>query len=385
MSEIKHHIHKDEVDLINKKKYMIRKLSLLLILISVAVIAIVLILGLRNSDERRAREIAEKKAAIEEEKHRKDNFENYEDDKAADDKSKKMKGSQDVVMFGVDSRTGELGAGTRSDSIMIAHIDHDQKVIKIASIYRDTMVSIEGHGYEKITHAHSYGGPELALQTVNTNFDLNAENYVTLNFNSVGNLIDEIGTVEMDITEEEVQYINSYIDEVNGTRGTNSSHITEPGIYQLDGTQAVAYSRIRYTEGGDYKRAERQRTILLKTFEQVKKLSYDEKLDAINLMMGNINTDFSTTEIMELLEAFSKYEMNETTAYPQVFYGGSVEGAWVEVPCTLVDMNTGLHEFLYGEQNYVPSAAVNSISETLSSKVSGPNNDLRENEGESEG
>ncbi len=385
MSESKHDNHKNDIALINKKNNMIRKLSLPLILISVAVIAIVLILGLRNSDERRAREIAEKKAAIEEEKQRKDNFENSKDEKESEEETKKKRGSQDVVMFGVDSRTGELGAGTRSDSIMIAHIDHDQKVIKIASIYRDTMVSIEGHGYEKITHAHSYGGPELALQTVNTNFDLNAENYVTLNFNSVGNLIDEIGTVEMDITEEEVQYINSYIDEVNGTRETNSSHITEPGIYQLDGTQAVAYSRIRYTEGGDYKRAERQRTILLKTFEQVKKLSYDEKLDAINLMMGNINTDFSTTEIMELLEAFSKYEMNETTAYPQVFYGGSVEGAWVEVPCTLVDMNTGLHEFLYGEQNYVPSAAVNSISETLSSKVSGPNNDLRENEGESEG
>lgn len=282
-------------------------------------------------------------------------------------------GKELFVMFGVDSRSDKLGKGTRSDSIMLISVNHDTKQVKVVSIYRDCMVYQEGKGYKKITNAHSYGGPTFAVDVINENFDLNITNYCTVNFNAVGDLVDQIGGVEQDITEAEVKYINSYIDEVNSVRGTSSAHITEPGTYVLDGTQAVAYSRIRYTAGSDYKRTERQRTILFKVFEKSKELSVTKRLKLVENMLEEVNTNYSEEEMLKLIYYISEYEITTMTAYPRVFYGGSVDGSWVEVPVTLIDMNTALHRILLDETDYVPSERVEEISAVLRGKVSGAN------------
>ncbi len=289
-------------------------------------------------------------------------------------------GVENIAIFGVDTRGNNLGKGTRSDTVMIVSIDHDAKTVKIASVFRDCMVRIEGHGYEKITHAHSYGGPELAMRTINENFDLQISNYVTVNFNSVGDLVDQIGGIEQDLTAEEVGIINGYIDEVNKVRNTSSAHITAAGTYTLDGTQAVAFTRIRYTEGGDYKRSERQRTILFKIFEKAKSLDTADRISLAENMLSEINTNYQLDEIAVLLKGLSDYQIVDMAAYPQVFYGGKVEGAWVEVPVTLNDMVISMHGFLFGNPAYVPSETVNGISTVLQGKVSGANNDLRENQ-----
>lgn len=285
-------------------------------------------------------------------------------------------GTETFALFGVDSRTNGTGKGTRSDSLMVVYVNHDEETVRVASIYRDTMVHIEGHGYEKITHAHSYGGAELALSTLNDNFDLNATHYLTVNFNSVADLIDDMGGVDQDVDSAEVKYINGYIDEVNRVRGTSSSHITSAGDYLLDGTQAVAYSRIRYTAGGDYKRTERQRTILFKVFETAKTLSTAQKIELMDKMMGEIKTDYNSDDMLKLLYYLSQYKIEGMNAFPQVFYGGKVGGAWVEVPITLVDMNKGLHEFLYGETDYSPSEKVSEFNSVLQGKAGTANNDL---------
>jgi polyisoprenyl-teichoic acid--peptidoglycan teichoic acid transferase len=86
------------------------------------------------------------------------------------------------AIFGVDSRENNLGKGTRSDSLMVVNVDNTNKKVYIASVYRDCYVQIEGHGLDKITHAHSFGGPELAMDTLNTNFDLDIQKYITVNF-----------------------------------------------------------------------------------------------------------------------------------------------------------------------------------------------------------
>ena len=299
-----------------------------------------------------------------------------------DEEVEEETGEQDFVIFGVDTRSTNLSSGTRSDSIMIIHIDHDEKTVKVLSIYRDCMVSIEGHGYEKITHAHSYGGPDLAVSTINDNFDLDIENYVTVNFINVADLIDEIGGIEQDITEAETKYINSYISELNSIRGTSSAEITEAGTYLLDGTQAVAFTRIRYTSGGDYKRTERQRTILFSVFEAAKEMSAADRLSLAEDMIGDVNTNFDEDDLVSLLYYLSKYEITDMGAYPEVFYGGKVDGAWVEVPVTLVDMVSSMHEFLYDETDYEPSETVESISSTLYGKASTANNDMRDDEEE---
>ena len=128
------------------------------------------------------------------------------------------------AIFGVDSRENNLGKGTRSDSLMVVNVDNTNKKVYIASVYRDCYVQIEGHGLDKITHAHSFGGPELAMDTLNTNFDLDIQKYITVNFMNVAELVDDMDGIEQDITEEETKYINGYIDELNGIRGTSSAH-----------------------------------------------------------------------------------------------------------------------------------------------------------------
>ena len=275
-----------------------------------------------------------------------------------------MAGQETFVIFGVDSRTGKLGKGTRSDSIMIVHVNHDDKTVKVASVYRDCMVHMEGRSkYEKITHAHSYGGPEYALSTVNDNFDLNATDYVTVNFNNVADLVDEIGGIEYYITDEECGHLGS--------------RFTGAGTYLLTGEEVVTYSRIRKAEGGDYKRSERQREMLFKIFEKAKELSTSQRIDLVEEMLDEINTSYRQDEIVELLYHLSKYEIVAMDAFPKVFYGGSVEGAWVEVPYTLVDMNAAMHEFLFGTTDYVPSDEVKEYSDILKNKVSGANRDFR--------
>lgn len=301
----------------------------------------------------------------------KDNSENTDED-TSDGKT----GTEDFAIFGVDSRSNQLEKGTRSDSIMVVRVDHDAKTVRIVSIFRDCMMNIEGHGYQKVTHAHAFGGPELAVDTLNKNLDLNIQHYVTMNFNSVGDIVDEVGGIVQDIDDSEAGVINGYIDEVNNVRGTSSAHITSAGTYTLDGTQAVAFSRIRYTAGGDYKRAERQRTVLFKVFESAKEMNTAAKIKLVSDMIGNVNTDYDTDEILSVFKNLSEYTIEESTAYPQVFYGGKVDGAWVEVPTSLVDMATGVHQFLYGETDYTPSATVSEYSNVMSGKVSGPNNDL---------
>ena len=278
------------------------------------------------------------------------------------------------AIFGVDSRENNLGKGTRSDSLMVVNVDNTNKKVYIASVYRDCYVQIEGHGLDKITHAHSFGGPELAMDTLNTNFDLDIQKYITVNFMNVAELVDDMDGIEQDITEEETKYINGYIDELNGIRGTSSAHITEAGTYTLDGTQAVAFSRIRYTEGGDYKRSERQRTVLFKIFSKAQELDKAKKIDIAKSMLDKINTNYLESEVLRLLSKITEYKVEAMDAFPKVFYSGKIDGVFYEVPVTLNDMSTQMHTFLYPTETYTPSETVQSISAQESAVAPTANN-----------
>ncbi|WP_195270215.1 LCP family protein [Eubacterium sp. 1001713B170207_170306_E7] len=151
-----------------------------------------------------------------------------------------------IALYGIDAEEGETG---RSDSIMILTLDNVHNRIKLTSVMRDSYVDIAGHGMDKINHAYAFGGPELAIRTLNENFGLNITDFMSVNFTSMPEIIDMLGGVSIDITEEEIA----------------TGQI--PGLYQsgtqlLTGEQALAYSRIRYASGNDFKRTERQRTVL---------------------------------------------------------------------------------------------------------------------------
>ena len=202
-----------------------------------------------------------------------------------------------IALFGIDAEDGEAG---RSDSIMIATIDTHNKKLKLTSIMRDSYVNIDGHGLDKINHAYAFGKAQLSIKTLNENFDLNIQNFVAVNFSSLPKIIDKIGGIELDIDSEELKYINGYIKNINTVNSTSSPEIVSVGTQHVDGTQAMAYCRIRYTSGGDYKRTERHREVLSKIFEKILSMSPTTYPSLLNDLLPMVSTNLDGSEIMEL-------------------------------------------------------------------------------------
>ena len=204
-----------------------------------------------------------------------------------------------IALFGVDTDDGEGYTG-RSDSNMILTINHDKKEIKLCSIMRDTYVNVPGHGNLIINAAMQGGGPELSLKTINTNFDLDIDKFVSVNISSLPKVIDKIGGLDIEITSDELKFINSYIDNINTRNKTNVAHIQKAGKQHLNGTQATAYCRIRYTEGNDYKRTERQRTVIGLIATKLSNMPMGELSSTVMDILPLVSTNLSYTEIVSI-------------------------------------------------------------------------------------
>lgn len=202
-----------------------------------------------------------------------------------------------IALFGIDTGDGVVG---RSDSIMIATIDTTHKKLKLTSIMRDSYVEIDGHGNDKINHAYAFGGPQLAIKTLNENFDLNIEDFAAVNFKTLPKIIDKVGGIELDIDSEELKYINNYIRGINKENGTSASEITTTGLQHVNGTQALAYCRIRYTSGGDYRRTERQREVLTEIFKKVEAMPATSYPSLLSDILPMLNTSLGYNEILNL-------------------------------------------------------------------------------------
>lgn len=287
------------------------------------------------------------------------------DDAVADE----LSNYRNIALFGIDSREDDYGRGNRSDCIIIASINKKTNEVKLVSVYRDTYLLLTGRNLDKVTHAYSYGGAELAVSTLNANLDLNIEEYVTVNFDAVVDAVDALGGIRMQITSDEVKYINNYIDENNRVTGHNSSHITTAGTYNLDGVQALAYSRIRYTAGGDYKRTERMRDVLEAMLNKAKTLSVSELINFVNIMLPKISTNISSNDIIGLAPALLNINISESNGWPEETQGSMIGGVYYGVPVTLSENVTKLHEELFDQQGYTPSETVQNISSQIVSKT----------------
>ncbi|MFR5266934.1 LCP family protein [Clostridium sp.] len=201
---------------------------------------------------------------------------------------------KNIALFGVDS-TENSG---RSDSIMILTINNKDNKLKITSLMRDSYVSIDGHGKDKLNHAYAFGGPELAVRTINENFDLNISDFITVNFSSLPKVIDAVGGVEIDVDGEELKFINDYINDLNFKNKTNYATINKTGLQHLNGTQAMAYCRIRYTSGGDYKRSDRHREVLENLIQKSTSISVLKYPELLSELLPMLKTSLSSGEIM---------------------------------------------------------------------------------------
>lgn len=275
---------------------------------------------------------------------------------------------RNIAIFGVDSRSSNLGKGNRSDCIIIASINNETKEVRLVSVYRDTYMQIEGYGLDKVTHAYSYGEAPLAINTLNTNLDLNIKEFVTVNFDAVAETVDALGGIDMPITSAEVNYINQYIDEVSRVTKKSSEHITSAGNYTLDGVQAVGYSRIRYTEGGDYKRTERMRDVIEAMVRKLKTKSIGEINDIMDQVLPMVYTNISPNEILSLLPSAMSYNISDSIGWPYETRGITLD-RWYGVPITLESNVKQLHLELFDEEDYEPSETVVEISDKIVNKT----------------
>ena len=284
-------------------------------------------------------------------------------------KELKKSGYRTIALFGVDSRSNKLESGTRSDGIILAIIDEKTKKIDLVSVYRDSYLQIPGKGIDKVTHAYAYGGAELSMSTLNTNLDLDITEFATVNFNVLSDIVDSIDGVKIKITSEEIKYINKYIAEVEKVSGKKSSNITKPGTYNLDGVQAVAYSRIRYTSGGDYKRAERMRTVLSAIISKSKGLSISKLNKLANKLLPEIYTNIDSNEIISMIPQIATYSVSNSMGWPYEVKGATINKVWYGVPVTLESNVKKLHEDIYSKQtDYEVSSKVKEISSQIIKK-----------------
>ncbi|GFI18992.1 MAG: LCP family protein [Lachnospiraceae bacterium] len=286
-----------------------------------------------------------------------------------------MKGYRNIALFGVDSTTGALTKNTRSDTIMIASINQDTGECKLVSVYRDTYLNLSNDSYNKCNAAYAKGGPMQAINMLNMNLDMNITDFVTVGFAGLSDTIDALGGVMIDVDSAELQHINNYQICMAEDLKRSYTPVTDTGYQLLDGLQATAYCRIRYTAGDDFKRAERQREVLMAVADKAKSASPATLNNVANAIFDKdeIYTSLDLTEILELLGDISKYEIVAQGGFPEesMRATGTIgsKGSCV-VPVSLADNVQWLHEFLFADEEYTPSAAVLEYSDKVKADTS---------------
>lgn len=284
----------------------------------------------------------------------------------------KTKGYRNIALFGVDARDNELGKGTRSDTIIIASINQDTHEITLVSVYRDTYLNLSNDTYNKCNAAYANGGPEQAINMLNINLDLDITDYVTVGFSGLIEAIDELGGVEIEVTEAEINHLNNYQLCMAQEMGIDYIPVTEAGKQTLNGMQATAYCRIRYTKGDDFRRAERQRDVLGAMMLKAKGASLTTLNDVVTAVLPSVNTSLNVNEIIGVLGTVADYKVVASEGFP---FSSDRSGAKIGskgdcvIPDTLEENVVLLHEVLYGDKNYTPSKEVVSLSKEIDAQT----------------
>ena len=213
----------------------------------------------------------------------------------------KINGVKNILLIGVDGNN--LEKGNRSDSMMILTVDGKNKNLKLTSLARDTYVDIKGHSTEKLTHAYAYGGPELLIDTINSNFGITIDKYVAVSFSSFIKIIDLIGGVEVNIKENDINMLNKYIKTCyefdSNSNKEEIQYIYESGRRNLNGYQALAFSRIRYQDSA-YARDARQREVIEAAIGKFENTRIDNYIKTLDIVMAGAKTNISPTEALSL-------------------------------------------------------------------------------------
>ena len=272
-----------------------------------------------------------------------------------------------IALYGVDSREGQLTIDAHSDALMVASINDKTKDVKLVSVYRDTYLDNTNGEYRKATECYFYGGPTRSISMLNKNLDLDIQDYVTVDFNVVADVVDAIGGVEIDVQQDEIKWLNGYQTEGSQVTGKEIVEVTQAGPQTLNGLQTLSYCRIRYTTGDDYKRTERQRTVLNKILEKVKTMPVTTLVGIVNDMFDHISTSLTLPEIIDLAKDVAAYNLVDTTGFPFNSTPMTLPtGGDCVVPVNLANNVLQLHQWMYGSDSYdAVSSTVQEISDHI--------------------
>lgn len=283
-----------------------------------------------------------------------------------------FEGNTTIALFGLDNREQGVYDSGNSDVIMIMNVNNDTKEVSLVSVYRDTYLNIAGEGQEekfrKANAAYSAGGAEQAVTMLNRNLDLDIDNYVAFDFKSVAEAIDILGGVDITIeSQAELDYLNDYISYTSEYVGGSNETVDSVGEHTLNGVQAVSYARIRYTTGGDFKRAERQRRVLNELIKKAKSASLSELNELVSTIFPEISTDLTQKDIISMMPVMLKYDMANSGGFPydKTTDTPSKKIGSIVIPCDLETNVIQLHKQLFGTDDYQPSETVQSYSSTI--------------------
>ena len=279
-------------------------------------------------------------------------------------------GYTNFALFGGDSRNGNVDKNLNTDTIIVVSLNNETKEVKMVSVYRDTLLDVSKGSIQKCNSAYARGGATQAINMLNMNLDLDIQQYVTVNWKAVTDVVDMLGGIDLDVSEAEWKAVNKYIDETGMVAGKKAKHLTHAGVQTLDGVQAVTYARIRKGVGDDYARTERQRLIIQKTVEKAMKADFGTLNRIIDKVFPQVSTNLTMTEILKYAKDLTKYKIGETSGFPFEKGGGKIPGRGDSVfPITLKKNVSLLHKFLYGTEDYQPSSKVVSISGAIDNLV----------------
>ena len=289
--------------------------------------------------------------------------------------NEQMKGYTNIALFGVDTRDeaknqGAIKKNTRTDTIIIASINNENGEVKLCSVYRDTYLNLSNDEYTKCNAAYAEGGPEQAISMLNMNLDMDIEDFITIGFKGLTDVVNALGGVEIDVTEAEISHLNNYQATMATELGLEYVPVTSTGLQTLNGLQATAYCRIRYTAGDDFKRAERQRTVLMACLEKAKGKSYSDLETIANKAFDETYTSLDLSEILELLKNVANYNVVDNGGFPEesMRATGTIgkKGSCV-IAVDLASNVKWLHQFLFNDSDYTISSDVQKYSDKIKS------------------
>lgn len=280
-----------------------------------------------------------------------------------------------IALFGLDNREENSYSRGNSDVIMVARIDKETKEVRLVSVYRDTFLKMADlnntDAYSKANAAYAMGGPEQAVRMLNTNLDLDIQEYVSFDFSAVAEAVDILGGVEVEITNEEAGHLNNYCVETSKVTGKDYTPLPGAGTYNLNGVQAVSYGRIRYTIGDDFKRTERQRLVVEKMVDKALASDMSTINELIDVVFPKIKTSLSKAEILSLAKDAFNYKMGDNAGFPFDRENEVVSISYQKgsqdcvIPADLASNVKQLHDFLYGTTSYQVTDSVQSISDEI--------------------